>query len=108
MSDRGVAVTDFFDYHTWMAHVVSLGTIFGSAFGYLPQVAAVIGLAYYLLQIYGDKTVQGWIIGWQVRKLARLRAARLKQINLLKTELAAVEAENAALTTAETLKDKGI
>ena len=42
------------------AHITSAGAIVGTIRGELPEVAAVVALAWYLIQLWESKTVQNW------------------------------------------------
>lgn len=58
----------------WIANVISGGAVVSAVFGYLPAIAAIVGLIWYLIQIYESSTVQRWVAGRRVRKIARLKA----------------------------------
>jgi hypothetical protein len=62
---------------TWAADVVSAGAIVGSIIGYLPYIAALVGMIWYAIQIWESRTVQHW---WRNRQMVRKakRIARLK------------------------------
>jgi hypothetical protein len=40
---------------------VSAITVVGAVAGYLPPIAAVFAIIWYLIQIYESRTVQGWL-----------------------------------------------
>ena len=69
----------------WLANIAGAGTIVGAAIGYVPAFAALVALVWYIIQISESKTIQAWIKGRRVRKLAKLKAeailleAKLKQ-----------------------------
>lgn len=58
----------------WIGNAFSLGAIAGALLGWVPTVAAIVGLVWYLIQIYESQTVQRWLAARRVRKLARLKA----------------------------------
>lgn len=58
----------------WIANFVSGGAVLSAVIGYTPAIAAFVGLIWYLIQIYESSTVQRWIAGRRIRKLARLKA----------------------------------
>lgn len=58
----------------WAGNIISVGAIFGSILGWLPGIAAFIAFVWYLIQIYESVTVQRWLAGRRLRKIAHLRA----------------------------------
>jgi hypothetical protein len=58
----------------WIANFISGGAIIATMTGYIPAVAAGVGLIWYLIQIYESSTVQRWLAGRRIRKIARLKA----------------------------------
>lgn len=64
---------------TWVGNTVSVGAIIGSIFGYVPVVAAIVALVWYVIQILESKTAQRWFRAHHQRKLASLRA-RLRKL----------------------------
>lgn len=58
----------------WIANTISGGTVLSAVMGYTPAIAAIVGLVWYLIQIYESATIQHWIAGRRVRRLARLKA----------------------------------
>ena len=62
---------------TWIADAISGAAIVGTIVGYLPVIAAVAGLCWYLIQIFESRTVQHWLSNRQMIRKAR-RIARLK------------------------------
>jgi hypothetical protein len=77
---------DQFDLSHWVGHLVSAGAIVGAIVGYLPAVAALVAVVWYLVQLYESHTVQHYLRGRRERKiakltleLARLQAQRLMQ-----------------------------
>jgi hypothetical protein len=48
------------DIDHWFAHTVSIGAIVGAIRGDLPEIAAVVALSWYVLQIWESRTVQSW------------------------------------------------
>lgn len=65
-SDNGIT--------TWASNIVSTGAIAATILGYVPSIAAIVALAWYLIQIFESATVQRWLAGRRLRKLARLKA----------------------------------
>lgn len=58
----------------WAGNIFSIGAIAGAFVGYLPTVAAIVGLIWYLIQVYESATVQRWLAARRDRKIARLKA----------------------------------
>lgn len=58
----------------WFGNAVSSAAIITAIMGILPAAAALVGLIYYLIQIYESTTVQHWFALRRIRKLARLKA----------------------------------
>lgn len=58
----------------WLLNLGSAGSIIASILGFLPPLAALVALVWYFIQIGESVTVQRWITGRRVRKLARLKA----------------------------------
>lgn len=58
----------------WIANVTSGGLVVSTVLGWAPALAAIVGLIWYLIQIYESTTVQRWMATRRVRKLARLKA----------------------------------
>lgn len=56
------------------AHTASIGTLFGTAMGYLPVILAIIPAIYYLLLIYESKTVQHYLANRAMKRAAMLVA----------------------------------
>ena len=58
----------------WLGNGLSIGAIASTFLGWTPSIAAGVALIWYLIQIYESATVQRWLAGHRVRKLARLKA----------------------------------
>lgn len=58
----------------WVGNGLGGAAIVTSLVGFLPAFAAMIALAWYLIQIYESKTVQHWLLMRRSRKLVRLKA----------------------------------
>lgn len=58
----------------WLGNAISVGAIATSMLGYTPAIAACVALVWYFIQIYESATVQRWLAGRRVRRLARLKA----------------------------------
>jgi len=92
MGVRYFAMADnAFDFDHIFSHVASAGAIIGAVRGDLPEIAAVVALLWYAVQLWESKTVQGWrvtkgtVSAWEHLTLA-------KRSNLTtRTELAAAE-----------------
>lgn len=61
----------------WLANIFGTGSIVAAAAGFVPAFAAGVALVWYLIQISESKTVQDWIKGRRVRRLAKLKARAL-------------------------------
>ncbi len=59
---------------TWLGNLVSASAIVGAIAGWLPALAAIVGLIWYLIQIFESATVQRWTAARRTRKIARLKA----------------------------------
>jgi len=68
-----------------VGHLVSAGAILGAIVGYLPAIAALVGVVWYLVQLYESNTVQRYLRGRRERKIAKLtlELARLQAQKLL-------------------------
>ena len=103
---------DFDPAQIW-GHMASIGAILGTLFGYLPYIAAVVAVIWYLLQIWESQTVQKW---WhpnmtpleRERKLALLvAAAKVLNAEIVAQTLTAeagVTADELRVTAAEVAK----
>ena len=58
----------------WLGNLVSASAIVGAIAGWLPALAAIVGLIWYLIQIFESATVQRWTAARRTRKIARLKA----------------------------------
>lgn len=58
----------------WLGNVISGAAIVASFVGYIPGIAACVALVWYFIQIYESATIQRWLAGRRIRKLARLKA----------------------------------
>lgn len=63
---------------SWAGNVISAGAIITSFMGWVPGIAAIVALVWYLIQISESQTVQRWFAARRQRKLASLRAKLLK------------------------------
>lgn len=73
-------------HHTlayWFGSAVSASTVIAAIMGFAPAVAALVGLIYYLIQIYESATVQRWRANRRTHKLAHLKA----QVLLLEAQM---------------------
>ena len=62
-----------FSLDQWVGNVLSLGAIVGTVMGWLPAVAAVVALIWYVIQIVESKTFQRWYSRRRARKIKRLQ-----------------------------------
>lgn len=58
----------------WIANATSGGLVVTTVMGWAPAAAALVGLVWYLIQIYESSTVQRWLAFRRSRKLAHLKA----------------------------------
>lgn len=63
---------------SWLGNGISLGMILSTLIGWLPAIAALIGVIWYMVQIYESKTVQRWIDNRLRKKLLKLHAEAAK------------------------------
>jgi hypothetical protein len=49
------------DLPYWPGHTIAVGTIIAAISHLLPPAATLASLAYFILQIYRDETVQNWL-----------------------------------------------
>ncbi len=59
---------------SWVGNGASGVAIVSTLAGWLPPAAALIALVWYVIQIYESDTIQKWIRGRRVRKIARMKA----------------------------------
>ncbi len=62
------------DLHSWAGNIFSAAAIVGTFMGWLPALAAGVGMCWYLIKIYESVTVQRWVAARRARKIARLKA----------------------------------
>ena len=60
--------------NVWTGNILSAGAIVGTVLGWVPAVAAIVALVWYLIQISESETVRRWVATRRVRKIARLKA----------------------------------
>jgi len=70
----------------WAGNIFSLGAILGAFVGWLPAFAALIALAWYLIQIFESHTVQRWLHTRRERKIAYY-TARVHQLRAQQKKL---------------------
>ena len=61
---------------------LSLGAIVGTLMGWLPYLAAIIAVIWYLIQIYETNTVQTWLRTRRLAKIVRLKEEQLRLENI--------------------------
>ena len=93
---------------SYFVDLVSAGAIVGTLIGWLPYVAAVVGLVWYCIQIWESRTVQHWWNNRQMilkaRKIARLRAREKVIVAKLEALETIRAAKHAAVEKVETAK----
>jgi len=62
------------NFATWFGNAISGAAIVGTIAGWLPSIAAIVALVWYLIQIYESATVQRWMATRRHRRLAKLKA----------------------------------
>lgn len=75
-----------------VADAVSAGVVISTIVGYLPAIAAIICVLWYLIQIWESRTVQHW---WRNRQMVR----KAKRIARLKAKEKVIVAQLEALET---------
>lgn len=81
-------------------HIASAGAIVFAILGWLPPLAALVGLIWYCIQIHESKTMQDWLKRRRLRRINRLREQLLVLQTLDKVEdikVAVKEASQAAV-----------
>ena len=76
-----------------LGHIFSAGAIIGTFIGWLPGVAAVVALIWYMIQIYESKSVQNWLRTRRMRRLAAYKIA-IAQLEAEEKRLANVYGDN--------------
>lgn len=61
-------------FGSWAGNLFSVGAIISSVLGWVPAIAALVGLAYYLIQIHESDTMQRWLARRRASKIAKLKA----------------------------------
>lgn len=59
---------------SWVSNIVSTGAVAATLLGYVPSIAAIVALLWYLIQIWESATARRWVADRRLRKLARLKA----------------------------------
>ena len=67
-----------FDLSHLLGHLFSAGAIIGTFSGWLPGIAAVVALVWYVIQIYESKTAQHYFRTRRERQLAAYKVAIAK------------------------------
>jgi hypothetical protein len=62
---------------TWIMNAATASAFLSALIGLVPAATALIALVYYCIQIYESATVQHWIAGRRVQRIARLKAKLL-------------------------------
>jgi chromate transport protein ChrA len=63
-----------FDIYTIFGTGTSVGAIVATIMGFIPPIAAMIAIVWYVIQICESDTVKRWFAYRRTRKIARLRA----------------------------------
>lgn len=85
MAKRAI-MEDFDGFNVWLAHGLSGAAILGTIVGWLPPLAALIALVWYVIQIGESKTVRGLFARRRERKIARLKA-KLTHLEITKKDI---------------------
>ncbi len=59
---------------SWVGNSASAVAIVSTFVGWLPPMAALIALVWYVIQIHESKTIQAWHRNRRTRKIARMKA----------------------------------
>jgi hypothetical protein len=65
------------NFTLWISNLVGGATIVSTLTGMVPAIAAGVALVWYLIQIHESATIQKWIKGRRIRRLAHLKAQAL-------------------------------
>lgn len=99
-------LTDQWNTLRHVIDTVSAGAIIGAIIGYLPALAALGAVIWYIIQIYESRTFQHWIANtrmkYRARKLARLKARQ----KVLQAEVEALTVRKTARTVARELVEQ--
>ena len=74
-------------YRGSMGDFASLAAILGSLSGWLPPLAALIAMLWYLLQIWESRTVQTWMLDHDQKMRARRLRTLMAKEKLIQAEL---------------------
>lgn len=61
----------------WTGNVAAAGAIGATLLGWIPSIAAVVALIWYVIQIYESETFKGWRDQRRKQKIAKLTAKLL-------------------------------
>lgn len=61
----------------WLGNGISIAAIAATFMGWVPGIAALVALAWYLIQIYESETARHFLANRRARRIARLRAKLL-------------------------------
>jgi hypothetical protein len=64
----------------------AVGVIAAAIVGWLPPLAAIVAILWYVIQIYESQTVQRKVRAWRLRKLVKLRAETVALELALRTQ----------------------
>jgi len=86
------------DWLAWAGNSASVLTVFGTILGFLPPLAALVAVIWYLIQIAESKTYRDW-------RMDRQRVKKERKIARLKAKQVIIEAELDALAVRTMAKD---
>ena len=75
----------------WAGDALSVSTMVAWLAGALPAIATLASLAYFILQIYHDQTVQDWIQNFLNRRREKRLAKLIARQAVAQAEIAALE-----------------
>lgn len=89
-------------------HIASAGAIVFAILGWLPPLAALVGLIWYCIQIHESKTMQDWLKRQRVRKINALRAQLLVLTTAEKVEDIKVAVKEAGAAAVKDIVDQAV
>lgn len=89
------------DALTWLGSAISTLAILGAFIGWLPYVAALAALIWYIIQIWESRTIQEWYIRRAVVRRARQIARLQAKEKLIAAKLEALHTVRVAKQTAQ-------
>lgn len=113
----GAPMENQFDISHWTGHILSLAAILATFAGWLPAIAALAGLIWYLIQIWESETTRSYIDRWRtkrkIKRIARLLAEHkilIAELDALSTvrEARVLAADKLAVAAAEARKQLAV